>query len=81
MNIKNITEIQDQALQEVEAASDADALEAVRIRYLGRKGLLPDLMKQLKDVEPAQRPEAGKRLNELKNAFQERFEARKTELE
>lgn len=81
MNIVKITEIQEQALREIEAASDADALEAVRIRYLGRKGLLPDLMKQLKDVEPAQRPEAGKRLNELKNAFQERFDARKTELE
>ena len=48
------------------AALDERAIEAVRVRYLGRKGELTGLMKQLGGLSSRQRPAAGKAINELK---------------
>lgn len=56
--------------------SDAD-IEAVRIEFLGRKGLIPALSKDMKDLAPEHKPEAGKALNEAKNKLAELLEAAK----
>jgi phenylalanyl-tRNA synthetase alpha chain len=59
--------IRQQFDQELAAAGDAVALEQVRLRYVGRKsGLLTGLLKDLKQVEPAQRAAAGQAVNRLK---------------
>jgi phenylalanyl-tRNA synthetase alpha chain len=69
------------AVQAIVAASTPDALEAVRIEYLGRKhGRLRDLQALLGQVEPAQRPIVGKQFNEAKTKVESAFEARKQEL-
>lgn len=47
------------------AASTAD-LEELKVKYLGRKGPIQNLMKYLKDVSPEDRPAAGKQINDLK---------------
>lgn len=50
-------------LSEVESTAD---LEALKVKYLGKKGPMQQLMKSLKDISPEQRPEAGKQINDLK---------------
>jgi phenylalanyl-tRNA synthetase alpha chain len=47
------------------AATTAD-LELIKVKYLGKKGPVQDLMKFLKDVAPEERPHAGKIINDLK---------------
>ncbi|MBU1693788.1 MAG: phenylalanine--tRNA ligase subunit alpha [Verrucomicrobia bacterium] len=81
MTIEEIRRITAEVLTEAEAAVDTDALEAVRIKYLGRKGLLPRIMDGLKTLAPAARPEAGKLANELKNGLTARLDARKQALQ
>jgi len=54
-------------------AQNAEELEALRIKYLGRKGALNDLMAEFRNVPGEQKREMGIRLNQLKNALQERF--------
>ncbi|MCC8108012.1 MAG: phenylalanine--tRNA ligase subunit alpha, partial [Planctomycetes bacterium] len=51
------------ALQEIAAAETADAVEAFRVRVLGRSGLLKDLMARIKEVPPADKKAVGQRLN------------------
>jgi phenylalanyl-tRNA synthetase alpha chain len=51
------------ALAEVAAADDPTALEAVRVRWLGRKGQLTGLLRTLGELPEAQRPAAGQALN------------------
>ena len=58
-----------EALEQVDAAQTAAALEAVRIAYLGRKGLLPEIMKGLRDVPPEQRAAVGQAANSFKEAL------------
>lgn len=64
-----------QARQELQAARDAQALEAWRIRYLGLKGAVKNAMQQLKDVPKADKPAAGKVANELKQVLQDAFDS------
>lgn len=77
VNSKEILEFRDKALDEIKAAQDDAAIEAVRISYLGRNGLLPRIMKELKDVEPSLRQETGRSANEFKQHVHEALEARK----
>ncbi|KZK73693.1 MAG: phenylalanine--tRNA ligase subunit alpha [Pelodictyon luteolum] len=54
--------------------SSADELEAFRLRYTVRKGLIAGLFAQLKSVDPARRPEIGNMLNQLKAEAEARVE-------
>jgi phenylalanyl-tRNA synthetase alpha chain len=52
--------------EELKAVISSSDLENMKVKYLGRKGPIQDLMGLLKDVAPAQRPFAGKQVNDLK---------------
>ena len=72
-----------QLLQEVEAlkAANAEELEALRIKYLSKKGAINDLMADFRNVAAEQKKEVGMRLNELKNKAQEKIAALKDQFE
>lgn len=72
-----------QLLQEVEAlkAANAEELEALRIKYLSKKGAINDLMADFRNVAAEQKKEVGMRLNELKNKAQEKIAALKEQFE
>jgi phenylalanyl-tRNA synthetase alpha chain len=69
------------ALADVEAARDRAALEEVRVRLLGKKGLLTEQLKGLGKLPAAERPAAGQAINEAKAAIQAALEARRALLE
>lgn len=68
-----------QLLEEVEAlkAANAEELEALRIKYLSKKGAINELMTDFRHVAAEQKKEVGMRLNELKNIAQEKINALK----
>jgi phenylalanyl-tRNA synthetase alpha chain len=59
-------------LQEIEnlKANNADELEALRIKYLSKKGTITSLMNDFRDISSDQKREVGKFLNELKEKAQ-----------
>jgi phenylalanyl-tRNA synthetase alpha chain len=71
MNLNELNQIRETALTEARGAADAATLEAVRIKYLGRNGLLPEVMAQLKEVPNEEKPLFGKGANALKNELTE----------
>ncbi len=66
MNAEEVRTTGRQALAEAEQAQTAAELEAVRVRYLGRKGYFQSVMKGLKDVSRTERAETGQAANTLK---------------
>ena len=62
-------------------ASSLDALEALRVDVLGRKGRIAQIMAQLPSLAPAERPAVGQTANSVKERCNALFEARKTALE
>ncbi len=65
----------EQLLAEIEnlQANNAEELEALRIKYLSKKGAINDLMADFRNVPTEQKKEVGMKLNELKNKAQERI--------
>ena len=72
-----------QLLSEVETlkANSAEELEALRIKYLSKKGVISELMADFRNVPAEQKKEVGMKLNELKQRTQERIAALKEVLE
>ena len=62
-------------------ANNADELEAFRVKYLGKKGVIKEMSARMKDVAPEDRKDFGQSLNGLKTAVQDRIESLKGELE
>ncbi len=72
-----LTDIVRLARDELSAAADAVALDEVRVRYLGKQGVLTVERKQLGKLPVEQRPQAGKRINEALESVQQALEARR----
>src|SRR5262245_57357850 len=78
--LRELKELETSGLKELKGASGVEALERWRIDYLGAKGKLKAIMPQMKDVPAAQKPEVGKRLNEVKESLERAFAERKQAL-
>jgi phenylalanyl-tRNA synthetase alpha chain len=71
-----------EARQAIASAADRDALEAIRIRVLGRKdGEITNVMKQLGTLPPSDRPAAGASANRVKETITALLEERRAALE
>lgn len=73
--------LEQQACDEIAAAADLRLLDDIRVRYLGKKGLLTEQLKQLGSLPAEQRPQAGQAINVAKKQVQDAIEARKTDLQ
>ena len=60
----------EQAFAELEKAGTADAIDTIRVRYLGRKGVLTGLMRNISQLPKEDRPFAGKKANQVKGILE-----------
>ena len=74
--LETLDNIEREALQALESVSDKSALEAVSVSFLGRKGKLAELSKQMGQLDAAIRPKAGARLNEIRKHLTEGIDSR-----
>ncbi|HFC53592.1 MAG TPA: phenylalanine--tRNA ligase subunit alpha [Gammaproteobacteria bacterium] len=77
----DLNSLVEQAGQEITAAADLEALERLRVSYLGRKGSLTARMKQLGKLPPDERPAAGEAINRARRRLQEALEKRRLQLQ
>jgi phenylalanyl-tRNA synthetase alpha chain len=74
-----LVKFKESALAEIQGAKTPIELDSVRVRYLGRAGLISKLSESMRDVPKEERPRVGKLLNEvrltLSAAFEDRAEA------
>ncbi|HLN49493.1 MAG TPA: phenylalanine--tRNA ligase subunit alpha [Steroidobacteraceae bacterium] len=80
-NQEDLSALVEQALADTSASRDISVLEEVRVRLLGKKGLLTEQLKSLGKLPAAERPEAGRKINEAKAAIHKALEARRESLE
>jgi phenylalanyl-tRNA synthetase alpha chain len=76
-----LTDLIDQTLAEVGASGDLVALDEIRVRLLGKKGLLTEQLKSLGRLPAGERPAAGQKINEAKAAIQGALDARRAQLD
>lgn len=76
-----INDVHQSALAALQAASTLDAIEAVRVDALGRKGKLADVSKTFGKLSPDDRARIGKLLNAVKQELEAQIDSRKAALE
>lgn len=78
--LQELERIRTTSVQALEEAADLDQLEAWRISYLGKKGILTQALRGLGKLPREERPAAGRMANEVKVALEAAFEARQEAL-
>jgi phenylalanyl-tRNA synthetase alpha chain len=78
--MNNIKDITNAALEAITQAGDLQALDAVRVAYLGKKGELTGLLKQVGGMAPEERKAFGQAVNQAKQQLQDAIEERKATL-
>jgi phenylalanyl-tRNA synthetase alpha chain len=68
------------ALAEIRAARSEEEIEAVRIKYLSKKGVLTEILRSLKDIAAEMRPAVGAAANDVKLELSDALERGKAEL-
>ena len=79
--MSTIAELLGQAESAVGAAEDLAALDAVRVQFLGKKGVFTAQLRELGKLPPAEIPAAGKAINDAKSALTAAIDARRDALE
>ena len=78
---ERVKEIEQQALTEIENAKDLKNLEDIRVKYLGKKGQVTDLLKMMGSLAPEERPLLGSLVNKLKDKIEGILKEKQSEAE
>jgi phenylalanyl-tRNA synthetase alpha chain len=79
--LEKIAQLREEAEKAIAGATGAQALEEVRIRYLGRKAELPRLLRGVAQLPPEERAQTGRAANEARRSLEEQIDRRARELE
>ncbi|MGM0595263.1 MAG: phenylalanine--tRNA ligase subunit alpha, partial [Pseudomonadota bacterium] len=77
----DLTSLVSEAEAAIAATEELQALDQIRVQYLGKKGLLTQQMKSLGKLSAEERPAAGQAINQAKGQVQQAIEARKQSLQ
>ncbi len=81
MNDLELENVLKKVNEELTSVGDLNTLQQVKAKYLGKKGLLAIFMSNLKNLTIEARKEFGSMTNQVKQALENRFEAKRKELE
>ena len=79
--LDRIAELRAEAADAIEAAGTVDALEDARVKHLGRKAELPNLLRGVGALAPEERGAVGKAANQARQALEALVDERRAQLE
>ncbi|MEA4947829.1 MAG: phenylalanine--tRNA ligase subunit alpha [Oscillospiraceae bacterium] len=75
-----LQKLREAATEAIDRADDVDALEALRVRYLGKKGELNAILKQMGQLSAEERPAMGQLANQLRSELEAKLDERTSAL-
>ena len=78
--LEKVERLKEEAHEALQSTSTLDELAEWRVRYLGRKGVITQLLRGVGELPAAERPVLGQAANQLKELLAESYEARRKEL-
>ena len=72
--------LREASIEAILAAADVESLEAIRVKYLGKKGELTGVLRQMGSLSAEERPIMGQLANKLREDIESAIDGRKTEL-
>jgi len=67
---KTIEQICDEAFKEIKTAESSESLNAISVKYLGRKGIITQFLRSISTLPSEERPKAGEKANETKKILE-----------
>lgn len=77
----NLEKIQEDALKEIKSCSNLQDLDSVKVRYLGKKGLITSEMKKIGSIDASLRKEFGSSINLLKQTINNLYDQKKLDFD
>src|SRR5258708_3509487 len=77
----NLNNLLNDAEKEIETAISLEALDQIRVHYLGKKGSVTDLMKLIQTAPAEERPPLGQQINQIKQVLLDKIQGKKQCLE
>ena len=81
MDNSKLEELKKLAQESIREAQDTNALNDVRVRFLGKKGEITSLLKSMKDLSAEEKPKFGQLVNALRQQVEEELQEHMTELQ
>ena len=78
--LDKILELQMEAKKRLDSVKDSSSVEEIRVDFLGKKGKVIEILKNLKSVEESKRKEVASRANKLRVEIEAKIEAKKEEI-
>lgn len=78
--VERINELKLQAKERISLATSSNDIENLRVEYLGKKGKVVEILKDLKNIEPEKRKEIAMVANQAKNEIEKNLELKKEEI-
>ena len=72
-----LKELREKSLAAIDQTDSAEELESLRVKYLGKKGELTAILKQMGKLSPEERPVMGQMANDVRSALEEKLDERK----
>lgn len=78
---EKLAELRQQGLDAIKDSQDLDKINQVRVKWLGKKGPLTQILRGMRDLSPEERPAVGKYANDVRNELQKALKQRRQEME
>ena len=78
--LEMMNKLREASIQAILASADPETLEVLRVRYLGKKGELTAILRQMGKLSPEERPAMGQQANLLRQEIENAIEKRRSEL-
>ena len=76
-----LKQLRDEGLGAVQEATELKQLNEIRVHFLGKNGPITAVLRGMKEIDPAERPQVGKFANEVRDALQQAIATKQDELE
>ena len=76
----NLSDLLNDALNEIQECKTLNNLEKIRVKYLGKKGQITSQLKKLGSMKTDQKPSFGQEINKIKNQIEAKVKAKKIDL-
>ena len=78
---EKLEELRQQGADEIQNSANLDAINQIRVKFLGKKGPITNVLRGMKDLSADERPKVGKYANQVRDDLQKMLEERRATLE
>ena len=78
---EKLEELRQQGTEGIKGSSNLKSINQIRVKFLGKKGPITNVLRGMKDLSPEERPQVGKYANQVRDELQKLMDQKREEIE